>query len=141
MDVLLITANLRRMSKPLDLKSTLNLPRTAFPMKANLPQAEPRQLEEWQQNRLYEKILEARAGRPLFVFHDGPPYPTGEIHLGTGMNKILKDLVVKSKSMAGFRAAYVAGWGCHRLPIGTQMGKELRGKGEVAPPGVLKVVP
>src|SRR2546428_8105200 len=102
MDVLLITANLRRMSKPLDLKSTLNLPRTAFPMKANLPQAEPRQLEEWQQNRLYEKILEARAGRPLFVFHDGPPYPTGEIHLGTGMNKILKDLVVKSKSMAGF---------------------------------------
>src|SRR5712691_1033599 len=133
MDVLLITANLRRMSKPLDLKSTLNLPRTAFPMKANLPQAEPRQLEEWQQNRLYEKILEARAGRPLFVFHDGPPYPTGETHLGTGMNKILKDLVVKSKSMAGFRAPYVPGWDCHGLPIETKVEKELGGKGKVPP--------
>ncbi len=121
------------MSKPLDLKSTLNLPRTAFPMKANLPQAEPRQLEEWQQNRLYEKILEARTGRPLFVFHDGPPYPTGEIHLGTGMNKILKDLVVKSKSMAGFRAPYVPGWDCHGLPIETKVEKELGGKGKVPP--------
>src|SRR2546425_10551555 len=100
MDVLLITANLRRMSKPLDLKSTLNLPRTAFPMKANLPQAEPRQLEEWQQNRLYEKILGARAGRPPFVFHDGPPYPTGEIHLGTWLNKILTHLAVNAKTRA-----------------------------------------
>ena len=133
MDTLLNSTNLRPMSKPLELKSTLNLPRTAFPMKANLPQAEPRQLEEWQQTRLYEKILEARAGRPLFVFHDGPPYPTGEIHLGTGLNKILKDLVVKTKSMAGFRAPYVPGWDCHGLPIETKVEKELGGKGKVPP--------
>src|SRR5260370_23759204 len=108
------------MSKPLVLKGPLNRPLTAYPRKAHLPQAGPRQLEEWQQTRLYEKILEARAARPVFVFHDGPPYPTGEIHLGTGMNKILKDLVVKSKSMAGFRAPYVPGWDCHGLPIETK---------------------
>src|SRR2546426_5909550 len=133
MDVLLITANLRRMSKPVDLKSTLNLPRTAFPMKANLPQAEPRQLEEWQQNRLYQQILDARNGMPLFVLHDGPPYPTGTIHLGTGLNKILKDLIVKTKSMAGHYAPYVPGWDCHGLPIETKVEKELGGKGKVPP--------
>jgi isoleucyl-tRNA synthetase len=116
------------MPKPADLKSTLNLPRTAFPMKANLPQSEPRQLEEWESGKLYERIQQARAGAPTYVLHDGPPYPTGTIHLGTGMNKILKDFVVKSKTMAGFRAPYVPGWDCHGLPIETQVEKELGGK-------------
>ena len=75
-----------------------------------------------------DRILESRAGKPLFVLHDGPPYPTGEIHLGTGLNKILKDMIVKSKTMAGFRSPYVPGWDCHGLPIETQVEKELGGK-------------
>jgi isoleucyl-tRNA synthetase len=116
-----------------DLKSTLNLPRTAFPMKANLPQTEPRQLAEWDHIDIYRKILESRAGAPLYMLHDGPPYPTGNIHLGTGLNKILKDMVVKSKTMAGFRAPYVPGWDCHGLPIETQVEKELGQKGSVSP--------
>ena len=116
------------MPKALDLKSTLNLPRTSFPMKANLPQSEPRQLAEWEEKRLYQRILESRAGAPTYVLHDGPPYPTGTIHLGTGFNKILKDMVVKSKTMAGFRAPYVPGWDCHGLPIELKVEKELGGK-------------
>ena len=92
------------MSEPLELKKTLNLPKTDFPMKASLPLNEPKQLEAWQEADLYQKILQARAGKPLFVLHDGPPYPTGTIHLGTGLNKILKDLIVKTKSMAGYYA-------------------------------------
>ena len=111
-----------------DLKSTLNLPRTDFPMKAQLPEREPAQLAAWEKQGLYRRIIESRAGRPLFVLHDGPPYPTGEIHLGTGLNKILKDLIVKSKTMAGFQAPYVPGWDCHGLPIETQVEKELGGK-------------
>ncbi len=122
------------MTKILDLKGTLNLPKTTFPMKASLPQTEPRQLEEWEQQGIYRRILRAREGRPEYVLHDGPPYPTGEIHLGTGLNKILKDMVVKSKSMAGFRAPYVPGWDCHGLPIETKVEKELPGgKGSVPP--------
>src|SRR5579863_2868137 len=121
------------MAEPLELKKTLNLPRTDFPMKAGLPQNEPKQLAAWQESRLYERILEARKGHPLFVLHDGPPYPTGTIHLGTGLNKILKDMIVKSKSMAGHYAPYVPGWDCHGLPIETQVEKELGGKGKVPP--------
>jgi isoleucyl-tRNA synthetase len=121
------------MAEPLELKKTLNLPKTDFPMKANLPQNEPKQLAAWQEENLYERILEVRKGRPLFVLHDGPPYPTGEIHLGTGLNKILKDLVVKTRSMAGHYAPYVPGWDCHGLPIETQVEKELGGKGKVPP--------
>ena len=121
------------MSESLELKKTLNLPKTDFPMKASLPQNEPKQLEAWQAGNLYEGILAAREGKPLFVLHDGPPYPTGTIHLGTGLNKILKDLIVKSKSMAGHYAPYVPGWDCHGLPIETQVEKELGGKGKVSP--------
>jgi isoleucyl-tRNA synthetase len=121
------------MAEPLELKKTLNLPKTEFPMKASLPQNEPKQLAAWEDAHLYERILEARKGKPLFVLHDGPPYPTGEIHLGTGLNKILKDLVVKTKSMAGHYAPYVPGWDCHGLPIETQVEKELGGKGKVPP--------
>jgi isoleucyl-tRNA synthetase len=116
------------MAKSLDLKSTLNLPRTDFPMKARLPEREPVQLAAWESEGLYRRILEARAGAPLFVLHDGPPYPTGEIHLGTGLNKVVKDLIVKSKTMAGFRSPYIPGWDCHGLPIETTVEKELGGK-------------
>ena len=119
------------MAEPLELKKTLNLPKTDFPMKASLPQNEPKQLEAWQAANTYERILQAREGKPLFVLHDGPPYPTGTIHLGTGLNKILKDMIVKSKSMAGYYAPYVPGWDCHGLPIETQVEKELGGKGKV----------
>jgi isoleucyl-tRNA synthetase len=123
----------RPMPKILDLKSTLNLPRTAFPMKANLPQSEPRQLADWEEKQLYQRIQESRQGAPSYVLHDGPPYPTGDIHLGTALNKILKDMVVKSKTMAGFRAPYVPGWDCHGLPIETQVEKELGRKRDVPP--------
>jgi isoleucyl-tRNA synthetase len=116
------------MAKPFDLKSTLNLPRTEFPMKAKLPEREPVQLAAWEEMRLYYRILDSRAGAPLFVLHDGPPYPTGEIHLGTGLNKIVKDMIVKSKTMAGFRSPYIPGWDCHGLPIETKVEKELGGK-------------
>jgi isoleucyl-tRNA synthetase len=116
------------MAKTLDLKSTLNLPRTDFPMKAKLPEREPEQLAAWEEMGLYKRILASRADAPLFVLHDGPPYPTGEIHLGTGLNKTLKDMVVKSKTMAGFRAPYIPGWDCHGLPIETKVEKELGGK-------------
>jgi isoleucyl-tRNA synthetase len=122
------------MSKPLDLKSTLNLPRTDFPMKAKLPEREPLQLAEWEKMGIYERILASREGAPLFVLHDGPPYPTGDIHLGTGLNKICKDLVVKSKTMAGFRSPYIPGWDCHGLPIESKVEKDLGGrKGKVSP--------
>ena len=121
------------MPEPLELKKTLNLPKTDFPMKASLPLNEPKQLAAWQEAHLYEAILAARRGKPLFVLHDGPPYPTGTIHLGTGLNKILKDLIVKTKSMAGHYAPYVPGWDCHGLPIETQVEKELGGKGKVPP--------
>ena len=120
------------MAEPLELKKTLNLPKTDFPMKASLPQNEPKQLAAWEEAHLYEKILETRKGKPLFVLHDGPPYPTGTIHLGTGLNKILKDMIVKSESMAGHYAPYVPGWDCHGLPIETQVEKELGGKGKVS---------
>ena len=100
-----------------DLKKTVNLPKTAFPMKANLPALEPKLLETWEANDLYEQIRKAREGRPQYVLHDGPPYANGNIHLGTAFNKILKDFIVKSKTMAGFDAPYIPGWDCHGLPI------------------------
>src|SRR5213594_3356487 len=106
-------------------KDTVNLPRTDFPMKANLPASEPETLARWAAMNLYRKIREARAGRPKFVLHDGPPYANGNIHMGTAMNKILKELVVKSRSMAGFDAPYVVGYDCHGLPIELQVDREL----------------
>jgi isoleucyl-tRNA synthetase len=114
----------------MDYKATLNLPRTDFPMKANLPQREPELLARWEQERLYERIQERgmRERRPLFVLHDGPPYANGHIHIGHALNKILKDIVVKSKTMAGFRVPYVPGWDCHGLPIEHQVLKELGDK-------------
>src|SRR5437588_1360795 len=106
-------------------KDTVNLPRTDFPMKASLPTSEPETLARWQAMDLYGKIRAARKGAPKFVLHDGPPYANGRIHMGTAMNKILKDLVVKSRAMAGFDAPYVPGYGCHGLPIELQVDREL----------------
>ena len=108
-----------------DWKDTLNLPRTGFPMKANLPTAEPKAIDRWESSGLYEQIRKRRAGCPRFVLHDGPPYANGRIHLGTALNKILKDFIVKARTMAGFDAPYVPGWDCHGLPIELQVDKQL----------------
>jgi isoleucyl-tRNA synthetase len=111
-----------------DLKSTINLPKTGFPMKANLPQNEPKMLERWEGMRLYERVREARKGATTYVLHDGPPYANGPIHLGHALNKCLKDFVVKSKNMAGFDAPYIPGWDCHGLPIEIKVDQQLGGK-------------
>ncbi|NIB40257.1 isoleucine--tRNA ligase [Pseudomaricurvus alkylphenolicus] len=100
-----------------DYKSTLNLPKTAFAMKANLAQREPGMLKQWQDGDLYGEIRKARAGRDQFILHDGPPYANGDIHIGHSVNKILKDIIIKSKTMSGFDSPYVPGWDCHGLPI------------------------
>src|SRR6186713_1200217 len=109
----------------MDYKATLNLPRTDFPMKANLPQREPELLAWWEEQRLYQRLQDGGQGRPLYVLHDGPPYANGRIHIGHALNKILKDFIVKSRTMAGFDAPYVPGWDCHGLPIELSVEKEL----------------
>jgi isoleucyl-tRNA synthetase len=109
-------------------KDTVNLPRTGFPMKASLPTSEPEALAHWASINLYGRIRDARKGAPKFVLHDGPPYANGKIHIGTALNKILKDLIVKSKSMAGFDAPYIPGYDCHGLPIELQVDRELGSK-------------
>ncbi len=106
-------------------KDSLNLPQTAFPMKANLAQREPEMLKRWEAEGLYAKIREACAGREKFVLHDGPPYANGEIHIGHAVNKVLKDIIVKSRTLAGFDAPYVPGWDCHGLPIELQVEKKV----------------
>src|SRR5262245_25647268 len=116
------------MSAPGDYKATMNLPRTGFPMKADLPRREPEQLEAWKRMSLEEKRRRTAAGRPRFILHDGPPYANGHVHLGTSMNKILKDVVVRSRSMLGFDAPYVPGWDCHGLPIEQKVDKKLGSK-------------
>ena len=122
-----------------ELKSTLNLPKTDFPMKANLPQNEPKWLERWENMRLYQRIRDARKGAPTYILHDGPPYANGPIHMGTALNKCLKDFVVKSKTMAGFDAPYVPGWDCHGLPIEIKVDESLgRKKLELKPIQVRK---
>lgn len=100
-----------------DYKSTLNLPKTSFAMKANLAQREPQILKRWQQEELYQQIRKARAGREKFILHDGPPYANGDIHIGHAVNKILKDIIVKAKTLSGYDAPYIPGWDCHGLPI------------------------
>jgi isoleucyl-tRNA synthetase len=107
-------------------KDTLNLPRTEFPMKANLAAREPELLKVWEETRLYQQIQKSREGRELFVLHDGPPFANGDVHMGTALNKILKDFVVKSQTMLGKRAPYVPGWDCHGLPIEYKVVKESR---------------
>ena len=113
---------------PLELKSTINLPKTGFPMKANLPQNEPKALARWEEMGIYQRIREARPGAPIYVLHDGPPYANGPIHLGHALNKCLKDFIVKSKTMSGFDSPYVPGWDCHGLPIEIKVDQQLGGK-------------
>ena len=108
-------------------KETLNLPRTDFPMKANLAAREPEMLKMWEETRLYQQIQKSRQDRELFVLHDGPPFANGDVHMGTALNKILKDFVVKSQTMLGKRAPYIPGWDCHGLPIEYKVVKESRG--------------
>ncbi|MCA1785396.1 MAG: class I tRNA ligase family protein, partial [Desulfobacteraceae bacterium] len=112
----------------MDYKQTLNLPSTRFAMKANLPQREPEQLKQWDEKKIYEKLREQAKDRPLFILHDGPPYANGHLHMGHAINKILKDIIVRSRQMAGFNAPYVPGWDCHGLPIEHNVDKQLGSK-------------
>jgi isoleucyl-tRNA synthetase len=116
----------------MDYKNTLNLPQTAFPMKADLVTREPERLKKWQTERLYERIQELRAGAPRFVLHDGPPFANGDVHIGTALNKILKDIIVKYKTLRGLHSPYVPGWDCHGLPIEFKVTQEMRKAGSVA---------
>ena len=106
-----------------DYRSTLNLPDTPFPMRGDLARREPQWVKEWREGKVYEEIRKASAGRPKFVLHDGPPYANGDIHIGTAVNKILKDIIVKARNLAGFDAVYVPGWDCHGMPIEVQIEK------------------
>jgi isoleucyl-tRNA synthetase len=108
-------------------KETLNLPKTDFPMKANLSTREPEILARWNEEKIYEQLQEGQKNDPLFVLHDGPPFANGDVHMGTALNKILKDLIVKSRAMAGYRAPYIPGWDCHGLPIEFKVVKESKG--------------
>jgi isoleucyl-tRNA synthetase len=109
-----------------DYKNTLNLPRTDFPMKADLVAREPERLKKWQEAGLYPKIQAARAHAEKFVLHDGPPFANGDVHIGTALNKILKDIIIKYKTLRGFSAPYVPGWDCHGLPIEFKVSQEMR---------------
>ncbi|MBU6402623.1 MAG: class I tRNA ligase family protein, partial [Verrucomicrobia bacterium] len=123
----------------MDYKATLNLPKTDFPMKADLVAREPQRLDRWQAEDLYARRQAARAGAPeKFVLHDGPPFTNGDVHIGTALNKILKDIVVKYHSSRGRNAPYVPGWDCHGLPIEFKVTQELRkaGQGEAGPAAI-----
>ncbi|MFA5529441.1 MAG: class I tRNA ligase family protein, partial [Thiohalomonadaceae bacterium] len=108
-----------------DYKDTLNLPETAFPMRGNLPQREPETLKRWAALDLYGRLRETGKGRKRFVLHDGPPYANGNIHIGHAVNKVLKDIIVKAKTLSGFDAPYIPGWDCHGLPIELQVEKSI----------------
>ncbi len=112
----------------MEMKDTLNLPSTDFPMKANLTQREPELLAYWEKEKLYEKIRQSAKGKPQFVFHDGPPYANGHIHIGHALNKLLKDFIVKIMNMKGFDSGFIPGWDCHGLPIEHKVGKKLKEK-------------
>tara|TARA_Y100001934_G_scaffold277866_1_gene377733 strand:- start:3275 stop:6055 length:2781 start_codon:yes stop_codon:yes gene_type:complete len=118
----------------MEYKETINLPRTDFPMKAGLVEREPQRLADWEEQGLYQKIREARAGAPKFVLHDGPPFANGDVHIGTALNKTLKDIIVKYKNLRGFDAPYTPGWDCHGLPIEHKVTQQLRkdGKGDAS---------
>src|SRR5262245_26736598 len=112
--------------KSMDYKNSLNLPRTDFPMKADLGQREPERLKKWESARLYQRIQALRAKSTKYILHDGPPFANGDIHIGTALNKILKDFVVKVKSLRGFAAPYIPGWDCHGLPIEFKVSQDMR---------------
>jgi isoleucyl-tRNA synthetase len=106
-----------------DYRATLNLPETPFPMRGDLPKREPGWVRQWSEQGIYRRLREARQGRPRFVLHDGPPYANGTLHVGHAANKILKDMIVKARQLAGYDALYVPGWDCHGLPIENQIEK------------------
>ena len=106
-------------------KDTLNLPNTSFPMKASLAQREPQMLADWVTKGVYEKIRTARAGAKRFILHDGPPYANGHLHCGHALNKILKDIIIKSKTLSGYDAPFVPGWDCHGLPVELNVEKKI----------------
>ena len=118
-----------------DYKDSLNLPQTAFAMKADLARREPQMLEDWASRDIHAQIRKAAAGRPRFLLLDGPPYANGDIHIGHAVNKILKDIIVKSKTLSGFDAPYIPGWDCHGLPIELQVDKKFGKVGEKLAPG------
>jgi len=120
----------------MDYKDTLNLPQTGFPMKADLVNREPLRLQKWQSEGLYQKIQAARANEKLFVLHDGPPFANGDVHVGTALNKILKDIIIKYQTLRGLRAPYIPGWDCHGLPIEFKVIQEMRKAGEDSPDAV-----
>src|SRR5688572_3485710 len=124
-------------TRQMDYKETLNLPRTDFPMRAGLPEREPDMLARWKREDVYQRLRQARAGLPRFILHDGPPYANGNLHLGTAVNKIQKDFVVRTRSMMGFDVPYVPGWDCHGMPIEINVQREFQEKG--AQPGLLEM--
>src|SRR5476651_562226 len=115
-----------------DYKNTLNLPRTDFAMRADLVTREPQRLEKWESASLYAKIQAARDDSPKFVLHDGPPFANGDVHIGTALNKILKDIIVKYKTLRGFSAPYIPGWDCHGLPIEFKVSQDMRKAGDTS---------
>jgi isoleucyl-tRNA synthetase len=123
-----------------DYKKTLNLPQTSFPMRANLTQNEPGMLEFWEKMNAYREMVDVNKGGKPYVLHDGPPYANGHIHMGTAMNKVLKDFIVKSRNMQGYRAEYVPGWDCHGLPIEHKVAQELKAKNKVVSPIVIRKI-
>ena len=123
----------------MDYKDTLNLPKTGFKMKANLPQREPEILKSWEQNDIYRLLRKKSEGLPKYILHDGPPYANGDVHLGTGLNKVLKDIVVKYKSMRGFDAPFVPGWDCHGMPIEYNVVRNLNEKKKEITQAVLRL--
>lgn len=116
----------------MEYKDTLNLPRTDFPMKADLVTREPERLKKWQTAKLYERIQTARAAAPKFVLHDGPPFANGDVHIGTALNKILKDIIIKYQTLRGKSAPYIPGWDCHGLPIEFKVSQEMRKAGDTS---------
>lgn len=108
-----------------DYNTTLNLPQTDFSMRGNLPQKEPGMIEDWDNSRMYYKMIEKNQGKPRYVLHDGPPYANGDIHLGTALNKVLKDIIVKQKNMSGYCSPYIPGWDTHGLPIELKVLKQM----------------
>ncbi|MCK5768149.1 MAG: class I tRNA ligase family protein, partial [Candidatus Atribacteria bacterium] len=117
----------------MEYKNTLNLPKTKFKMKANLAKEEPKLLKFWEENNIYEKICDKKKNLKKYILHDGPPYANGNIHIGTAYNKILKDIILKSRRMAGFQAPYIPGWDCHGLPIEHNVDQELGEKKNTIP--------
>src|SRR6478672_1095642 len=116
----------------MDYKTTLNLPQTGFPMKADLIQREPQRLQKWESAKLYQTIQQQRANAEKFVLHDGPPFANGDVHIGTALNKIIKDLIIKYQNLRGKNAPYIPGWDCHGLPIEFKVTQEMRKAGDTA---------